>query len=458
MDIPPGFCFDFNCYLSIEIPKGTMIDKIKAFIQANHIPVPPFTAIVGLSGGVDSVVLTHILLRLGYNVKAVHCNFHLRGSESDRDEDFVRAFCKRAGIGLDVKDFDTEAFAKNKGISIEMAARELRYAYFEEKRSQYGNAAIFVAHHSDDSIETMLLNLIRGTGLAGLCGIKAVNGHIMRPLLCISRDDIENYAKENGLPYVTDSTNMQNDYMRNKIRNKLVPLLKEINPDVIKVLLTDIENFSAAYDIYKAFTEKQLHEILQSDGKVSRLDVSKLSEVPDKETLLHEWLKKHGFNPSQTKQIASCKNAENGTAFQSSSHVLRKEGGFWTLYEKEPGNEPGSISINDILKIEETNDTTIIKSKDTAVFDASKLQFPLSVRKWQEGDRFHPIGMGGKTKKVSDLLCDLKMPVREKDKVLVLLSRGQIAWVIGIRPDERFKVTPSTKRVIKATIKPPRNS
>lgn len=458
MDIPPGFCFDFNCYLSIEIPKGTMIDKIKAFIQANHIPVPPFTAIVGLSGGVDSVVLTHILLRLGYNVKAVHCNFHLRGSESDRDEDFVRAFCKRAGIGLDVKDFDTEAFAKNKGISIEMAARELRYAYFEEKRSQYGNAAIFVAHHSDDSIETMLLNLIRGTGLAGLCGIKAVNGHVMRPLLCISRDDIENYAKENGLPYVTDSTNMQNDYMRNKIRNKLIPLLKEINPDVTKVLLTDIENFSGAYDVYKAFTEKQLREILQSDGKVSRLDISKLSEAPDKETLLHEWLKKHGFNPSQTKQIASCKNAENGTTFQSRSHVLRKEGGFWTLYEKEPGRDPGSISINDILKIEETNDTTIIKSKDTAVFDASKLQFPLSVRKWQDGDRFNPIGMGGKTKKVSDLLCDLKMPVREKDKVLVLLSRGQIAWVIGIRPDERFKVTPSTKRVIKATIKPPRDS
>ena len=280
----------------------------------------------------------------------------------------------------------------------------------------------------------------------------------MRPLLCISRDDIENYAKENGLPYVTDSTNMQNDYMRNKIRNKLIPLLKEINPDVIKVLLTDIENFSGAYDIYKASTEKQLREILQSDGKVSRLDVSKLSEVPDKETLLHEWLKKHGFNPSQTKQIASCKNAENGTAFQSRSHVLRKEGGFWTLYEKEPGSEPGSISINDILRIEETNDTTIIKSKDTAVFDASKLQFPLSVRKWQDGDRFQPIGMGGKQKKVSDLLCDLKMPVREKDKVLVLLSCGQIAWVIGIRPDERFKVTPSTKRVIKATIKPPRNS
>lgn len=457
MGNPSGFCFESNRYLR-NIQTNGMIERIRTFIQANNIPQPPFTAIAGLSGGADSVVMTHVLTRLGYDVVPVHCNFHLRGVESDRDEQFVSDLCDKWGLQPRIIGFDTLSHAKNKGISVEMAARELRYAYFEEIRSQYGNAAIFVAHHSDDSIETMLLNLIRGTGLAGLCGIKAVNGHIMRPLLCISRDDIENYAKENGLPYVTDSTNMQNDYMRNKIRNKLIPLLKEINPDVIKVLLTDIENFSGAYDIYKASTEKQLREILQSDGKVSRLDVSKLSEVPDKETLLHEWLKKHGFNPSQTKQIASCKNAENGTAFQSRSHVLRKEGGFWTLYEKEPGSEPGSISINDILKIEETNDTTIIKSKDTAVFDASKLQFPLSVRKWQEGDRFHPIGMAGKTKKVSDLLCDLKMPVREKDKVLVLLSCGQIAWVIGIRPDERFKVTQSTKRVIKATIKPPRDS
>lgn len=434
-----------------------MIDKIKAFIEANNIPQPPLTAIVGLSGGADSVVLTHVLLRLGYDVVPVHCNFHLRDAESDRDEQFVRAFCKRAGIGLDVKDFDTEASAKSRGVSIEMAARELRYAYFEDVRKKY-NGEIFVAHHRDDSVETMLLNLIRGTGIAGICGIKPVNGHIMRPLLCVSREDIEWYAADNGLEFVTDSTNLQNDYTRNKIRNRLIPLLKEINPRVVDNLQTDMENFANAFGVYQTYVNERLQSLCKCDNAGNQsMAAVELDNEPHKTTLLHEWLKKHGFNPSQTKQIASCKNAENGTAFQSRSHVLRKESGFWTLYEKEPGSEPGSISINDILKIEETNDTTIIKSKDTAVFDASKLQFPLSVRKWQEGDRFQPIGMGGKTKKVSDLLCDLKMPLREKDKVLVLLSRGQIAWVIGIRPDERFKVTPSTKRVIKATIKPPRN-
>lgn len=430
-----------------------MIERIRTFIQANNIPQPPFTAIAGLSGGADSVVMTHVLTRLGYDVVPVHCNFHLRGVESDRDEQFVSDLCGKWGLNPRIIGFDTLSHAKNKGISVEMAARELRYAYFEEIRSQYGNAAIFVAHHSDDSIETMLLNLIRGTGLAGLCGIKAVNGHIMRPLLCISRDDIENYAKENGLPYVTDSTNMQNDYMRNKIRNKLIPLLKETKPDIVRTLLTNMENFSEASAVYNTYIEERLRGLLQSDGKTTRMDIAILSEEPHKEALMHEWLKNYGFNPSQTKQAACRKHAGNGREFHSRSHLLRQENGFWVLYERTRDNGHEIVSINDILEIEETDDTTITKARDCAVFDASELLFPLSVRRWHDGDKFQPIGMGGKTKKVSDLLCELKMPQREKDEVLVLLSRGQIAWVIGIRPDERFKVKPTTRRVIKARIK-----
>ncbi len=433
-----------------------MLDKIREFILQNNIAQPPTTAVVGISGGADSVVLTSVLADLDYPLQAVHCNFHLRGEESMRDEKFVRNFCAERNIPLDVVDFDTTAYAKNNGISVEMAARDLRYNYFEKIRQTKGDAEIFIAHHYDDSIETMLMNLIRGTGLNGMCGIKPVNGHIIRPLLCVSRHEIEQYAVLNKLDYITDSTNLENDYTRNKIRNLLLPLLKEINPEVIKALLHDMENFSAANEVCKSYCEARLTEIVKNTDGAPSIDAEKLAKEPHKEFLLHYILSNYGFNPATIKKIAASAEAENGKKFFSKDFALVKEYGLWMLLPRKNDDEnevEEQINLNDVLSVYQTTDTTIIKDPGTAVFDAAKLKYPLTLRRWQNSDKFQPFGMKGKTKNVSDLLNELKIPAAERSKVLVLISDEKIAWVVGYRTDERFKIDSNTKTVIRATIK-----
>lgn len=430
-----------------------MIEKIRQYIRKYGIAEPPTKAIVGLSGGIDSIVLTQVLSELGYDITAVHCNFNLRGKESERDENFVKEFCRKKNIELQTTSFNTWSYAAMNRISIEMAARELRYTYFEQIRSQNGNAEIFIAHHADDSLETMLLNLIRGTGLAGMCGIKPVNGHIMRPLLCVSRHEIEGFALSNGLTYVVDSTNLQNEYTRNKIRNELIPLLKTINPSIIQTLSTDMENFASAEAVYESYVAERMQKLLETTNETQFIKASELAAEPHKECILHEWLKTYGFNPTQTKQISSAVNAENGTQFYSSTHTLIKESGFWKLSPTEVNSNNETKDIDDILEISESEDTAIIKDSSMAILDAEKVRLPLSIRPWKNSDRFCPIGMNGKVKKVSDLLCELKIPAAKRDKTMVLISDNKIAWVVGYRIDERFKVTDQTRRILKLKIK-----
>ena len=299
-----------------------MKNKILTYINKENLLKRGEKVIVTCSGGADSIFLLHILNKLGFECVVAHCNFHLRGEESDRDENFVREFCKKKGLTLLVEHFDTKQFAAENKLSIEMAARELRYNWFEKIRAEYNAGAIAVAHHSDDSIETILLNLLRGTGLKGICGIRPRNGFIVRPLLCVNRKEIEDYLTENGIGYITDSTNLENEYTRNKIRNIVMPILREINPQIDSVMLSNAENFAAAETIYKVVIEKEKSSAVTITDDSYIVDLKVVNKFSEPFTLLYECLKDFSFHPATIKTMLT---AEGNTIFKTGKHIARKE-------------------------------------------------------------------------------------------------------------------------------------
>lgn len=301
-----------------------MKNKILTYINKENLLNRREKVVVTCSGGADSIFLLHILNKLGFDCIVAHCNFHLRGDESDRDEHFVREFCKRESLTLLVQHFDTKQFALKNKLSIEMAARDLRYTWFEEIRKEYSAGAIAVAHHSDDSIETILLNMLRGTGLKGICGIRPKNGYIVRPLLCVNRKEIENYLHEQGIEYIVDSTNLENEYTRNKIRNIIMPILREINPQIDSVMLSNAENFSAAENIYKEVIEKEKSSAVTVTDDAYIVDLKVVEKFTEPFTLLYECLKDFSFHPATIKTMLT---AEGNTTFKTGKHVARKEKG-----------------------------------------------------------------------------------------------------------------------------------
>ena len=301
-----------------------MKNKILTYINKENLLNRREKVVVTCSGGADSIFLLHILNKLGFDCIVAHCNFHLRGDESDRDEHFVREFCKRESLTLLVQHFETKQFALENKLSIEMAARDLRYTWFEEIRKEYSAGAIAVAHHSDDSIETILLNLLRGTGLKGICGIRPKNGYIVRPLLCVNRKEIEDYLHEQGIEYIVDSTNLENEYTRNKIRNIVMPILREINPQIDSVMLSNAENFSAAENIYKEVIEKEKSSAVTVTDDAYIVDLKVVEKFTEPFTLLYECLKDFSFHPATIKTMLT---AEGNTTFKTGKHVARKEKG-----------------------------------------------------------------------------------------------------------------------------------
>ena len=299
-----------------------MKNKILTYINKENLLKRGEKVIVTCSGGADSIFLLHILNKLGFECVVAHCNFYLRGEESDRDENFVSEFCKNEGITLLVEHFDTKQFAAENKLSIEMAARELRYNWFEKIRAEYNAGAIAVAHHSDDSIETILLNLLRGTGLKGICGIRPKNGYIVRPLLCVNRKEIEEYLAENGIRYITDSTNLENEYTRNKVRNIVMPILREINPQIDSVMLSNAENFAAAETIYKGVIEKEKSSAVTITDDSYIVDLKVVNKFAEPFTLLYECLKDFSFHPATIKTMLT---AEGNTIFKTGKHIARKE-------------------------------------------------------------------------------------------------------------------------------------
>lgn len=415
------------------------MQRISQYIHQHNLFSSEDKILVALSGGADSVALLRLLLTLGYTCEAAHCNFHLRGAESDRDASFVRQLCKDFHVQLHVIHFETEKEAEERHVSIEMAARELRYAWFENIRKECDANVIAVAHHQDDSIETMLLNLIRGTGINGLRGIQPQNGNIVRPLLCLDRKDIIDYLQEIDQDYVTDSTNLQDEYTRNKIRLNLLPMMQEINPSVKESILKTSQHLNDAAIIYNKGIEEAKLRVLTKEGII----IHALQQEPAPETILFEILYPLGFNAAQVKDIYRALNGQSGKVFASANFRIVKDRDLLLTSPIHKTTKP-------ILEVKEqayTQDFIIPRDKCTACFDADKLQHPLSLRLWQQGDTFVPFGMKGK-KKVSDYLIDRKFSLPRKEQQWVLCSGEDIIWLVGERTDNRFRVDEKTKRVV----------
>lgn len=441
------------------------INKISGFIAEKQLLHKDGKYIVTLSGGADSVTLLYVLKYLGYDIEAAHCNFNLRGDESDRDEKFCTDLCKSEGIKLHLVHFDTKEYAALHKISIEMAARNLRYAYFEQLRKDIGADGICVAHHRDDSVETLLLNLIRGTGLHGLKGISAVNGRIIRPLLCVSRAEIECFLKTAGKTYVTDSTNLINDVVRNKIRLDIIPMLKDINPSVCDNIFKTTQIVDDALNIIDRHIDKAYRETVHNDGKGLRIDIEKLKTQISPEYTLYSILKEYGYTPAQTEQIyATTAASSSGRKFFSKTHRLLIDRNDIIIEKNDETEkkvmampETGTYIYNRHVKlrieaVKRTPDFRIIPASNHIYADASKLKFPLTLRNAAPGDRFCPFGMKG-SKLVSNYLTDRKKSLFDKERQLVIEdASGKIVWLVNERADNRFRITDDTGDIIVISI------
>ena len=457
----------------------TFVNQVRHFAHHHQLFTPRGKYIIALSGGADSVslllVLKHLESELGITLEAAHCNFHLRGDESLRDEEFCKQLCRRLHVPLHLVHFDTHAYADLHHVSIEMAARDLRYAYFEQLRRDIHAHDICVAHHRDDSVETVLLNLVRGTGLRGLRGIQPRNAHIIRPLLSHSRQQIEQYLDALGESYVTDSTNLHNDVKRNKIRLNVIPLLRELNPSVSQSIFETSLRVTEALKIFDDAIQHAIADVTTPQTQNSKLktqnspliiSVPRLKQQPSPEYTLHEILSPRGFTSAQIEQIyTSLDTNPTGKIITSCSHELAFDRSTLILQPKTPTPlvrpmhipETGTYVLSDNLKLkvetEECGDRyEPSRAADCASLDASDIKFPLTLRHIQPGDRFVPFGMTG-TKLLSDYLTDRKKNIFEKRAQLVLTDAQQrILWLVGERTDNRFRITTHTQQALRLTL------
>lgn len=455
-----------------------MLNKIKRFIVSEHLLRVDALYLVALSGGADSVALLLCLKELGYCVEAVHCNFNLRGEESLRDEQFCEDLCQRENIPLHKVHFDTQAYADLHKVSIEMAARELRYRYFFQLKEALGADGVCVGHHKEDSVETILINLVRGTGLSGLMGIRPRNHDVIRPLLCVTRQEIEDYLRQQAVSFVTDSTNLIDDVVRNKIRLNVLPQLSEINPSVTDAILTTANHLSEVDAIVQESLKEALGKAVSFVGSVPQanssnlmnepfqLDLSVVRAFPSPSYLLFYILKPLGFSSSQIAEMVSHLDGQTGQLWYSSTHELTHDRGFFMVLPREEA-EPRQLVIPETgryvydeqlsLRLTEralTPSSNVSFSKNPTVvdLDASSIRFPLTLRRVAEGDRFTPLGMRG-TQLMSDFLTNLKRNRFEKRNQLVLLdATGTILWVLGLRINDRFKLTPQSTSCLRIEI------
>ncbi len=437
-----------------------MLERFLEYIKETNLFSLRDKILLGFSGGPDSVALAYLLHKAGFNLALAHVNFHLRGEDADRDQQFSRDFARRYALEFFTTDFDTRQYARTQGLSIEEAARDLRYSWFEQIRSSHGFDYIATAHNADDNVETILFNLARGTGLRGLLGIPAKRGNIVRPLLFAFKDEILAFCRENNLPFRIDRTNNQTEFTRNKIRHLIVPQFLQINSGFKNNVLRTSAILHEVYDLTQEFVAHCHQEIVSIQGQDIYINKEKLLQCRYPRLFLFEFLSGYGFTPGQVDNVCEIIESQPGKIVKSVDYQLINDRQALIL-TPIPSEENIEISINtgtrevevdnvkikfEILSVTELN--SLKQPPSVALLDYDKLDFPLKIRHWQQGDYFYPFGMRGR-KKLSDFFAEKKIPLHKKKQVLILESNGRIVWVMGYRPDNRFRITPETKRVLK---------
>ncbi|MBC7913563.1 MAG: tRNA lysidine(34) synthetase TilS [Pyrinomonadaceae bacterium] len=433
--------------------------KFLSFIEQNQLFKPNEKVLLAVSGGKDSVLMAHLFNEAKFAFGIAHCNFGLRNAESEGDEQFTQALATTLGVPFFTRKFATDTFAKDHKVSIQMAARELRYEWFEELRQTFEYDYIALAHHQNDTVETVLLNLTRGTGIAGLHGILPKRGVLIRPLLFLNRQEIDQIISKDDLPYREDSSNSSTKYARNKIRHEVIPALKEINPFLEETFASNSQRFKDLEDFLDAQTlllRAKLFVPAQS-GDI-HISIDDLKQLNPKSLLLYELFKPYTFSEAVLNDLSSSWHRQSGKLFRSATHSLLVNRNMLIL-SKNIRQENPTILVNEdnesvtwadfIFKLNISDHTLETPPNvDTAYFDKALLHFPLKLRHWSAGDYFYPFGMKGK-KKLSDFFTTHKIPLTDKDKIPVLENgNGDILWVAGYRSDERYKVSPQTKKVI----------
>ncbi len=408
--------------------------------------------LLAISGGADSVALALLLKEGGYNFEMAHCNFNLRGEESDADEDFVKILSETLGVHYHTKTFNTNEYASKNKISVQMAARDLRYNWFEELKKETQSDYIVVAHHKDDDIETFFINLIRGSGIKGFLGMKQKRNKIIRPLLLFSRKEIEEYLKNQGQEFRNDSSNTDVKYLRNNIRHHLIPLIKDINPSFSDTFSKEIEYMNEVYNVFNDNFIEVKNDIVSKMDKGIVIDKQKLLSIQNNKIFLREIITPFGFNETD-KILESC-IASSGKMFCAKNYrlLIDRDKIFVTEFIDDSSDviviseDTDTIRFPIPLKFSISHKLEFNKRKNSVFLDFDKLEFPLKIRRWEEGDYFYPLGLNGR-KKLSDYFVDNKFSRFEKEECFLLCSGEDIIWIIGHRMDDRFKITSNTKKV-----------
>lgn len=436
-----------------------MLERLKKYIETNKLLDKGDKILLAVSGGADSMAMLHLFSCLGYNFAVAHCNFQLRGLESDRDQRLVMEVAERMGIEIFTKQFDTESYAQDKGISIEMAARELRYGWFDAVCKVKGFNKIATAHHREDRIETVLINMMRGTGLKGLIALSCKNGNIIRPILFANKPEIIEYIRDKEIPFIVDSSNLDTKIIRNHIRKNIIPLFSEINTAYEQNFINTIEVLEETYKIFQSQVQHIKDSCVLPKESGIEILIEPLIEAGNTKTYLFELLSPYGVNPSMAGDIANVLTGESGKIFITSTHKVLKDRDRLIIQEirdtkediiyisKDDTEISTPIELN-LEVIEVDNNFSVNKEACTADIDYDKLQFSLLLRHPKTGDYFHPLGLKG-NKKLSDFMTDIKLSRFDKEKAWLLCNGEQIVWVLGMRLDNRYRITPQTKKVLR---------
>lgn len=436
-----------------------MVNRFIQYVKEHNLFENNQTILLAVSGGIDSMILCDLFLKSNFKFAIAHCNFHLRGEESNRDERFVREYAQKNNIKIHVKDFDTYSYMKEKGKSMQVSAREMRYSWFNELLKEEGYSYIATGHHIDDSIETFFMNILRGTGIAGLHGILQKVNLVIHPLLFTGRAEIVNYQKENKLEFVEDSSNATTKYTRNKIRHELIPLVKEIAPNFDKIISKEIERFRETEVVFRSVINDAKTKLLEIENQTIKISIEKLKSYVPQKIFMYEILSDFGFNEATINSIEDALLETSGKQFYSETHRLVKDRDYLLIVKNEPQNlnqyyiEESQTSVYSpiILHMEILKDLQYVKipkNKEVAMLDYDKLSYPLILRKWKKGDSFFPYGLQGE-KKISEFYKNLKYSILDKENQWLLCSENDIIWVVGQRIDDRYKITKSTKTIYK---------